>query len=66
MARQGFYIKVTPKDSHLPIWRRSLTPGNTTLLKLHDIPQIVMECWDAHLHPFTIDLCIRPICLTLG
>ncbi len=59
-------IKVAPKDSHWPIWRRSLTPGNTALLKLHDILQIVMGWQDAHLHQFTIDLCIRAICPTLG
>ncbi len=61
-----YQIKVTPKDSHLPIWRRNLTPGSTILLKLHDILQIVMGWQDAHLHQFTIDLCIRAICLTLG
>jgi hypothetical protein len=38
-----------------PVWRRILVPGNTTLLKLHDILQIVMGWEDSHLHMFTIE-----------
>ena len=29
-------------NSHPPIWQRVLVPGNSNLLKLHDIIQIVM------------------------
>jgi hypothetical protein len=50
-----YQIKVTLDDTHPPIWRRILVPGNTTLLKLHDILQIVMGWEDYHLHMFTID-----------
>lgn len=50
-----YQIKVTLRDTHPPIWRRILVPGNTTLLKLHDILQIVMGWEDYHLHMFTID-----------
>jgi len=52
---QIYQIKVTLYDSHPPIWRRILLPGNTTLLKLHDILQIVMGWEDYHLHMFTIE-----------
>lgn len=50
-----YQIKVTLKDTHPPIWRRIQTASNTTLLKLHDILQIVMGWDDYHLHMFTID-----------
>jgi len=52
---QIYQIKVTLDDTHPPIWRRILVPGNTTLLKLHDILQIVMGWEDYHLHMFTIE-----------
>jgi hypothetical protein len=58
MARkptQIYQIKVTLDDTHPPIWRRILVPSNTTLLKLHDILQIVMGWEDYHLHMFTIE-----------
>jgi hypothetical protein len=52
---QIYQIKVTLDDSHPPIWRRILVPGNTTLLKLHDILQIVMGWEDYHLHMFKVE-----------
>ena len=52
---QIYQIKVTLDDTHPPIWRRILVPGNTTLLKLHDVLQIVMGWEDYHLHMFTIE-----------
>jgi hypothetical protein len=52
---QIYQIKVTLKDTHPPIWRRILVPSNITLLKLHDILQIVMGWADYHLHMYTID-----------
>jgi len=51
---QIYQIKVTLDDTHPPIWRRILVAGNTTLLKLHDILQIVMGWEDYHLHMFTV------------
>lgn len=51
---QSYQIKVTLRGTHPPIWRRILVPGNTTLLKLHDILQIVMGWENAHLHMFKI------------
>ena len=54
-SNQIFQIKVTLDDTHPPIWRRIQVPGNTTLLKLHDILQIVMGWEDYHLHMFTIE-----------
>jgi hypothetical protein len=52
---QIYQIKVTLDDTHPPVWRRIQVPGNTTLLKLHDILQIVMGWDDYHLHMFTIE-----------
>ena len=54
-SNQIYQIKVTLDDTRPPIWRRILVPGNTTLLKLHDILQIVMGWEDYHLHMFTIE-----------
>jgi hypothetical protein len=51
---QTYQIKVTLHGTNPPIWRRILVPGNTTLLKLHDILQIVMGWEDYHLHMYTI------------
>jgi hypothetical protein len=50
-----YQIKVSLNGSHPPIWRRILVPDNTTLLKLHDILQIVMGWEESHLHAFSID-----------
>ena len=58
MAKQPvqiYQIKVTPDDTHPPIWWRILVSGNTTLLKLHDILQVVMGWEDYHLHMYTIE-----------
>jgi hypothetical protein len=49
-----YQIKVTLDTIRPPIWRRILVSGNTTLLKLHDIIQIIMGWEDDHLHMFTI------------
>lgn len=54
-SNQIYQIKVTLDGTHPPIWRRIQVPGNTTLLKLHDILQIVMGWEDCHLHMFKID-----------
>jgi hypothetical protein len=51
---QIYQIKVSLDGTHPPIWRRILVPGNTTLLKLHDILQIVMGWYDYHLHMYKI------------
>lgn len=52
---QIYQIKVTLDDIHPPIWRRFLVSGKTTLLKLHDILQIVMGWKNSHLHMFKIE-----------
>lgn len=54
-SNQIYQIKVTLDDTHPPIWRRIQVSSNTTLLKLHDILQIVMGWEDYHLHMFTIE-----------
>ena len=55
MPRTIYQIKVTLNDSKPPIWRRFLVEDKTTLLKLHDILQIVMGWTNSHLHHFIID-----------
>ncbi len=52
---QVYQIKLTLDDTHPPIWRRIVVPGDTTLSKLHDIVQIAMGWQDYHLHEFTIN-----------
>jgi len=52
---QIYQIKVTLDDIRPPIWRRIQVPGNTTLLKLHDILQIVMGWQNYHLHSYMIE-----------
>ena len=51
---QFYQIKVTLHHIHPLIWRRILVPSSTTLLKLHDILQIVMGWENAHLHMFKV------------
>ena len=51
---QVYQVKVTLHPTQPPIWRRILIPGSTTLLKLHDILQIVMGWENAHLHMFEV------------
>jgi hypothetical protein len=55
LTNQIYQIKVTLDDTHPPVWRRIQVPSNITLLKLHDILQIVMGWDDYHLHMFTIE-----------
>jgi hypothetical protein len=58
MARktaQIYQIKVTLDDTHPPIWRRILVPGDSTLSDLHHIVQAVMGWNNSHLHMFTIN-----------
>lgn len=58
MARKPthvYQIKVALNYTTPPIWRRILVPDNTTLLKLHDILQIVMGWQDYHLHMYRIE-----------
>ena len=55
MAKNDIYqLKVTLKHSKPPIWRRIEVPGNTRLDQLHDILQVTMGWWNAHLHQFTV------------
>ena len=49
-----YQIKVTLRDSQLPIWRRIQVRSDTTLAKLHRILQCVLGWEDAHLHQFVI------------
>lgn len=47
-----FQLKVTLLGSRPPIWRRVLVPSDLTLLKLHDVLQVLMGWTDSHLHQF--------------
>jgi pRiA4b ORF-3-like protein len=49
-----YQLKVTLIGIKPAIWRRFQVKKETTLLKLHDILQIVMGWDDAHLHEFRI------------
>ncbi len=49
-----YQIKVTLDGIRPPIWRRIQVPGNTTLLDLHRILQVVMGWEDYHLHQFIV------------
>lgn len=49
-----YQVRVTLEGSNPPIWRRVLLSGDTTLEKLHDIIQIVMEWENYHLHQFVV------------
>jgi hypothetical protein len=49
-----YQIKVTLKGSQPPIWRRIQVRSDITLAKLHDVLQVVMGWYDAHLHQFIV------------
>jgi hypothetical protein len=47
-----YQLKITLLQSRPPIWRRILIPASSTLARLHNVIQIVMD-WDGdHLHCF--------------
>jgi hypothetical protein len=49
-----YQLKINLDHTRPAIWRRILVPGNTPLGRLHDIPQVVIDWTDSHLHQFTI------------
>jgi hypothetical protein len=51
---QVYQLKITLKDVRPPIWRRVLAPDNLTLNQLHQVIQVAMGWYDAHLHEFEI------------
>lgn len=51
---QVYQLKITLKDARPPIWRRVLAPDNLTLNQLHQVIQVAMGWYDAHLHEFEI------------
>ncbi|MBX9879923.1 MAG: plasmid pRiA4b ORF-3 family protein [Candidatus Obscuribacterales bacterium] len=53
-SKLQFQLKITLKDSHPPIWRRVLIPGNYSLAKLHQAIQKAMGWSNSHLHHFQI------------
>lgn len=50
-----YQLKITLRDSHPPIWRRVLVPGNFSLYKLHQVIQLAMGWQNSHLHQFIVD-----------
>ena len=49
-----FQLKVTLNDNSLPIWRRVLCRGNSTLDHLHEMIQAAFGWWNCHLHEFEV------------
>jgi Plasmid pRiA4b ORF-3-like protein len=49
-----YQLKVTLKGSRPPIWRRLLVRADTRLSRLHEILQVAMGWYDAHLHEFAV------------
>ncbi len=54
-AKAIYQLKVTLKESKPPIWRRIQVPGSITLVKLHQVMQVVMGWEDYHLHQYIVD-----------
>lgn len=50
-----YQLKVVLKRAKPPIWRRIQVPASITLAELHEVIQISMGWFDAHLHHFDID-----------
>src|SRR5439155_4322179 len=51
---RAYQLKVTLQDVHPPIWRRFTVRDDITLLKFHDLLQIIMGWTDSHLHQFVV------------
>lgn len=47
-----YQIRISLKDSPVPIWRRLLIQSDVTLDMVHEIFQIAMGWWDTHLYDF--------------
>ncbi len=47
-----YRLKVTLRGSRPPIWRRVQVDADATLLRLHEILQVVMGWTESHLHQF--------------
>jgi hypothetical protein len=50
-----YQIKVTLDGIRPPVWRRIQVSGDTTLLNIHHVLQVVMGWQDYHLHQFMIE-----------
>jgi len=49
-----YQLKIALKSIRPPVWRRIQVPGDTSLRKIHDIIQILMNWDDYHLHAFQV------------
>ncbi len=49
---RAYRLKVTLQEVRPPIWRRFTVRDDVTLLKLHELLQIIMGWTDSHLHQF--------------
>lgn len=54
LSDQVYRLKVTLKGAKPPIWRRVEVAGDLTLYDLHNVIQIAMGWYDAHLHQFIV------------
>ncbi len=50
--RVTYQLRVDLRGTKPPIWRRILVSPSTTLDRLHDVIQVVMDWEDCHLHMF--------------
>ncbi len=51
-APRAYQLKVTLQEVRPPIWRRFTVRDDITLLKLHELLQVIMGWSDSHLHQF--------------
>lgn len=49
-----YQLRIALRNSHPPIWRRVLVPGNWTLGALHYVIQVAMGWTNSHLHQFIV------------
>ncbi len=51
---QIYQLKITLEHSKPPIWRRVQVAADIRLSRLHDVIQVAMGWYDAHLHQFIV------------
>jgi hypothetical protein len=51
---RSYQLKLTLEGVRPPVWRRYTVRDDITLLKLHDLLQIIMGWTDSHLHQFVV------------
>lgn len=49
-----YQLKITLQETHPPIWRRLMVPGNLNFARLHAVIQDAMGWENCHLHSFEV------------